>query len=102
MAQHSSKQRIQKDGLLQHSYYRVEEVMQRGEGPEHLTEERLIEERLTEERLTKERLTEEHLTEKRLTEERLTEERLTEERLTEDRWRRSLCQACFYSQKEAD
>ena len=72
MAQHSSKQRIQKDGLLQHSYYRVEEVMQRGEGPEHLTEERLI------------------------------EERLTEERLTEDRWRRSLCQACFYSQKEAD
>lgn len=30
MAQHSLKQRIQKDKLLQHSYYCIEEPMQSG------------------------------------------------------------------------
>lgn len=30
MAQHSLKQRIQKDKLLQHSYYCIEELMQSG------------------------------------------------------------------------
>lgn len=30
MAQHSLKQRIQKDRLLQHSYYCIEELMQIG------------------------------------------------------------------------
>lgn len=32
MAQHSLKQRIQKDKLLQHSYYCIEEPMQSGGG----------------------------------------------------------------------